>query len=96
LVINTDTGKIVASYDTNSDTDDVFYDSVAKQIYMSCGSGFIEIFKKTDKDKYNKLSSIETHSGARTSLFVPELNQLIVAAPARLGKEAQLMVYQVK
>jgi hypothetical protein len=40
------------------------------------------------------LSRIESRSGARTSLFVPELNQLLVAAPARSGNEAQLMIYK--
>jgi YVTN family beta-propeller protein len=96
LVINTESGKTIASYNTDSDTDDIFYDSSLKQIYMSCGGGYIEVFKQINKDKYESLSKTETRSGARTSLFVPELNQLIVAAPARSSREAQLMIYQIK
>jgi hypothetical protein len=40
------------------------------------------------------VSKIETRDGARTSLFVPELHQLFVAAPSRSGKDAQLMIYE--
>lgn len=71
-------------------------DAPLKQIYMSCGGGYIEAFKQINKDNYEALPKIETHFGARTSLFVPELKQLIVAVPARSGREAQLLIYQVK
>ena len=94
LVIDTGSGKTIASLDTDSDTDDIFYDSSSKLIYMSCGSGNIDIVKQIDPDKYKVVSKIETRDGARTSLFVPELHQLFVAAPSRYGKEAQLMIYE--
>jgi YVTN family beta-propeller protein len=96
LVINSETGKTITSFDTDSDTDDAFYDSSAKLIYMSCGGGYVNIFKQINADGYEPVSKIETRSGARTSLFVPELNQLVVAAPARSGNEAQLMIYEKK
>jgi hypothetical protein len=82
--------------DTDGDTDDIFYDTVTRQIYMSCGDGYVDVFRQSDPDKYEIVSKIETRSGARTSFFVPELNQLIVAAPARSGTEAQLMFYEKK
>lgn len=93
LVINSETGKSIDLINLNNDTDDIFYDSFLKQIYVSCGGGFIDIIKQINPDKYEILSSVETHAGARTSLFIPELNQFIVAAPARSGNGAQLMIY---
>jgi YVTN family beta-propeller protein len=96
LVLDSETGKIIVTLDTDSDTDDIFYDNVSKLIYMSCGSGNIDVFKQGDPDKYTVMSKVETSAGARTSLFVPELNQLFVAAPARSGKEAQIMIYEIK
>jgi YVTN family beta-propeller protein len=96
LVINTETGKTITSIDIDSDTDDVFYNNSSKQIYVSCGNGYVDVIKQIEPDKYEAISRIESRSGARTSLFVPELNQLIVAAPARTGNEAQLMVYEKK
>lgn len=96
LVINTETGKTITSLDTDGDTDDIFDDTDAKQIYMSCGGGYLDIFKQMNADKYETVARIETHPGARTSLYIPELNQLVVATPARGGNEAQLMIYEKK
>lgn len=96
LVLNSETGKTVDVINIDIDTDDIFYDSFSKQIFVSCGSGYIDVIKQIDPDKYGEISRIESLSGARTSLFVPELNQLIIASPARAGREAQLMIYEVK
>jgi YVTN family beta-propeller protein len=96
LVINSENGNTIATIDIDSDTDDIFYDSSSKQIFVSCGGGYIDVFKQSEPDKYEAISRIESRSGARTSLFVPELNQLIVAAPSRSGNVAQLMIYQIK
>ena len=96
LVMNTENGKTVATLEIDSDTDDIFYDRSSKQIFVSCGGGYIDVIRQSLPDKYESGSRTESRSGARTSLFVPELNQLIVAAPARSGKEAQLMIYQTK
>jgi YVTN family beta-propeller protein len=94
LVINSESGNIIAQIDIDSDTDDVFYDNLSKQIYVSCGGGYVDVVKQNGLDKYEVTSRIESRAGARTSLFVPELNQLLVAAPARSGSEAQLMIYE--
>jgi YVTN family beta-propeller protein len=96
LVINCETGKTIAQLDISYDTDDVFYDGSSKQIYVSCGGGTIDVFRQIDTDNYEFICKVESRSGARTSLFIPELNQLIVAAPSRAGREAQLMIYKIK
>jgi YVTN family beta-propeller protein len=96
LVINSRTGDTIAQIVIDSDTDDVFYDSSSKQVYVSCGGGYVDVLKQIDPDKYEVISRIESRFGARTSLFIPELNKLIVAAPARSGSEAQLMIYETK
>ena len=94
LVINSETGKTVAKIDIDNDTDDLFFDSSSSRIYVSCGGGFIDVLRQIDPDNYKSISRVETRSGARTSLFIPELNQLIVASPARSGRVAQLMIYE--
>lgn len=96
LVMNSESGNIITQIDIDSDTDDVFYDNASKLIYVSCGGGYVDVIKQNGPDKYEVTSRIETRSGARTSLFVPELNQILVAAPARFGNEAQLMIYEKK
>jgi hypothetical protein len=96
LVINSETGKTTTQIDIDSDTDDIFYDGPSKQLYVSCGGGYVDVIKQLGQDKYEVTSRIESRSGARTSLFVSELNQLIVAAPAHSGSDAQLMIYENK
>src|SRR5215813_12484181 len=41
LVLDTDSGKTVAGLECAGDTDDVFYDSRNKRVYVSGGEGFI-------------------------------------------------------
>lgn len=96
LVLDTETGKMIASFDIDSDTDDIFYDATAKAIYVTCGSGYVNVFDQKDADHYSASGKAATYSGARTSLFIPKLHQLIVAAPARFGRNAQLMIYKTK
>ena len=93
VVIDTDSGKRVASLECVGDVDDIFYDGRQSRIYASGGEGFLQTFDQTDADHYASSLKIATASGARTSLFVPELNRLFVAVPHRGGQEAMVNVY---
>ncbi len=95
LIIDTRTGKTISSFDTDGDVDDIFYNDHAHKIYLSCGEGFIDIFDQTNADTYSAIGKVRTSPGARTSLFIPGLNQLIVASPSGMNKQASLLVYQI-
>jgi DNA-binding beta-propeller fold protein YncE len=94
LVLDTETGKTISSLDIDGDTDDIFYNAPAKEIYVSCGSGYVDVFHQTDANHYVSNGKMKTASGARTSLFIPQLHQLIVAAPAYMGSNARLIIYK--
>ena len=96
LTIDTQTGKTVSSVECDADTDDLFYNRLNKQVYMSCGAGYLNVFKQNDPSNYRRIVKVETRGGARTSLYIPQLNQLVVATPSRLGSNAQLMIYQIR
>ncbi len=96
LVLDSESGKEIADLDIPRDTDDIFYDAVHKRIYISCGEGFIQVFNQVDADHYQSLAKIPTSSGARTSLFVPELNRLFLAVPHHGKQEARIEIYEVK
>lgn len=96
LILDTNTGKTISSVESDADTDDIFFNPSDKLIYMSCGSGHVDLFKQIGTDQYERQLKIETRSGARTALFLTSLNQLVVAAPARSGSKAQLMIYEYK
>jgi YVTN family beta-propeller protein len=77
-------GKLVATTETCGDADDVFVDTKRGRVYVSCGVGFIDVFE-TKGATHLRTARIPTVSGARTSLFVPELDRLLVGALRRTG-----------
>jgi len=96
LVINTESGQTIASQDSGSDVDDIFYNKLSQQIYMTCGSGQIDVFQQIDSNTYKATEKIPTRSGARTSLFIPEFDKLIVASPSSLSARALLLIYNTR
>jgi YVTN family beta-propeller protein len=95
LVLDTETGKTVASADIVGDTDDLFYDAADKRIYVSGGEGRVTVISQTTADKYHVAGQVSTASGARTSFFVPETKMLYVAVPHRGEQKAELRVFSV-
>jgi DNA-binding beta-propeller fold protein YncE len=96
LVLNANTGDLVATVDSNADADDLFYDAVRKRIYVSCGEGYIAVIGQTDADHYKLLTSIRTVEGARTSVFSEPLKRLYVAAPSRGEQPAEVRVFEAR
>jgi hypothetical protein len=87
-------GTITGSYPTCGDADDVFFDSKRQRIYVSCGSGTVDVFNWHSTSAQH-MARISTKSGARTSLFSPELDRLFVAARAGLlGSNAAILIYR--
>ena len=74
-------GTLRNALDTCGDSDDLFVDSKRHRVYVSCGEGFIDVFSLGAGD-YRRVLHLPTISGARTSLFVPQLDRLYLAARA--------------
>jgi DNA-binding beta-propeller fold protein YncE len=96
VVLNTESGDVVAKIDISGDPDDIFYDSKRHRIYAICGAGKIDIIKQTDPKTYKALTKVDTASGARTGLFVPERDTLFVAVPNRGSQQTEIRSYQVE
>jgi DNA-binding beta-propeller fold protein YncE len=90
---DTRNGNVVARLPTCGDADDLFYDAKRQRIYISCGEGVLTVVQRQG-DTYQELGRIPTVTGARTSLWVPELDQLFLAAPASSHERAALWVYR--
>jgi hypothetical protein len=84
-------GSIVSSVETCADADDMFVDGRRRRAYVSCGDGFLDVFD-TAGTNYQRLARIATVAGARTSLYVPEINRLFVAARATSEAPATIWV----
>ncbi|TAN13046.1 MAG: YncE family protein [Chitinophagaceae bacterium] len=92
-VLDSRTGKVISTMPMTGDADDMYFDEAAQRIYVSGGSGYINIFQQKDADTYHKIADIPTQRGARTSLLVPRLHLFLVAERAEGNREAQLLIY---
>jgi DNA-binding beta-propeller fold protein YncE len=96
LVLDTQTGKEVASIPIVGDTDDLFYDPPHHRIYATGGEGAITVIDQQDADTYKVTNTIKTAPGARTSFFVPSTSSLYVAVPHRGDQKAEIRVFQAR
>jgi DNA-binding beta-propeller fold protein YncE len=86
------TGKVVNELQVCGDSDDVFFDAKRRQLYVSCGVGFIDVIDASGT--YKRVARIATVLGARTSLFVPELDRLFLSVRASGGENPAVWVYR--
>jgi hypothetical protein len=94
VLLEAASGTAKADLPTCDDADDLFFDDKRRRIYVSCGSGAVDVFEQSG-GKYVASAHIETRSGGRTSLFVPALDRLFVAARAGSRSEgAALLAYR--
>jgi WD40 repeat protein len=94
-IYDTQSGDVIADLDSVGDADDVFYDAERERVYVVGGEGRIDVFEQQDADHYELLNQIPTSPGARTGLFVPELNRFYIAVPQHGSEEAEIQVYEV-
>jgi hypothetical protein len=86
-------GQVVGSQDTCGDADDVFHDARRDRLYVICGDGVVDVFRR-DGGTDVRMARVPTVSGARTGLFVAERDRLFVAVRARGGEPAALWIFK--
>jgi DNA-binding beta-propeller fold protein YncE len=94
VIFDIDAGTPTVTVTTCGDADDVFFDAQRRRVYVSCGDGNVDVWQQ-DGPTLRRLNLLKTASGARTSLFVPDLDRLFVAARAGyfgLGSDAAILV----
>lgn len=96
LIYDTNTGKEVGASDIVGDTDDLFYDTARKRLYVSGGDGFIDVLDARAAVALRAVARVPTAAGARTSLFVPGDSRLYLAVPHRGAQRAEIRVYEVR
>ena len=105
VVMDTDTGKVVAALDTEGGADEIQYDAASQRVYFTGTTGHVDVFKQVDADTYQHLGKLITAADAKTSLLVPELKRFYVAVPKRnvaipptrdvITEDAELLVFEV-
>ena len=94
IVLDSDSGKIVATYPAAAMVDDMAYDGSNKRIYFA-GTEFLDVFHENDADHYDRIGHIPTSFRAKTGVLVPELNRFYLAVPHHEKQTAELRVYEV-
>ena len=89
-LLDATSGAINLDQKTCGDADDVFFDGPRHRIYVTCGAGAVDVIDLTHP---GQSVSLATRPGARTGLFVPEVDRLFVAARAG-GGDAVVLVYR--
>jgi DNA-binding beta-propeller fold protein YncE len=93
MALSSQDGHVVAKVETCGDADDVFVDAKRRRVYVSCGDGVVDVLEQGETG-YRHLARVPTVSGARTSLFVPELDRLFVAVRAESNEPAAIWVFR--
>src|SRR4030088_2293636 len=105
VVMDTETGKVVATLDTEGGADEIQYDAASQRVYFTGTTGHVDVFKQVDADHYQHLGKLVTAADAKTSLLVPELKRFYVAVPKRnvaipptrdvITEDAEVLVFEV-
>ena len=90
-VFRTKDGQLLATVNTCGDADDVFLDEKRNRLYVSCGEGFVDILA-SQGEGYVSIGRIPTAAGARTALFVLEMDRLMLAVRATAVSPASVWV----
>jgi DNA-binding beta-propeller fold protein YncE len=93
MALSSQDGHVAARIETCGDADDVFVDRKRRRVYVSCGEGVVDVLEPSEAG-YRRLARVPTVPGARTSLFVPELDRLFVAVRATSHEPAAIWVFR--
>src|ERR1700688_5292357 len=95
VVLDSEAGKIVATFPTAEMTDDMAFDSASKRIYVAC-TDFAVVYLQKDADNYEELGRVPTGFRAKTNILVPQLKRYYVAAPRHENEIAGVKVFEVE
>jgi YVTN family beta-propeller protein len=97
-VLDLTNGSVLGQLPLCGDADDLFLDVRRHRLYAVCGEGAVDVFGDPPEARQGTrrvprhLARVPTVPGARTGLFVPDLDRLFVAVRAAPGEPAALWV----
>jgi DNA-binding beta-propeller fold protein YncE len=79
IVLNADTGQVVATLPIGSGVDGAAYDSDLKRVYTFNGSGTMTVIQQDSPDSYRVLEQAATHFGGHAGSVDPATHRIYVA-----------------
>lgn len=95
LILDTESGDIIARIPSVSSADDAWYDAANKRAYISGGGGFVTVIQQQGANHYSEIAQFKTADGGRTSCLVPELNRLFLGVWGQGGQPEELQIYAI-
>jgi DNA-binding beta-propeller fold protein YncE len=81
VVLNSDTGKVVATPASGEDPDGLVFDAKTGNIFTSNPVGTITVIHQDSPDKYSTAQTVATSAGAKTIGFDEKTGHVITCAP---------------
>jgi len=95
VVMDSNSGKVVANLPAAGHSDDIAFDSGAGLIYVPGGDGFVSVIHQDSESKYSLVANVPTAAGAKTSLLLPSMHRFFVAAsPGETKATAKLLIFK--
>ncbi len=76
VVVNADTGKVVASPPIGGDPDGNGYDPATGLLFAACREGLISVIHQDSPDKYTVVGNVTTQFGTRTMTLDPKTHHV--------------------
>jgi DNA-binding beta-propeller fold protein YncE len=85
VVLDTDTGRSIASFEAPKRTNELIFDQANRRLYLT-GDEYIAVFQQKDANTYQEIARVPSAPGAKTAILVPEIKRLFVAVSPGGGK----------
>jgi hypothetical protein len=85
VVLDTDSGRTVASFDAPKRTNELIFDARNRRLYLA-GDDYVAVFRQKGADDYEEVARVPSAHGAKTAILVPEAERLFVAVSPGEGK----------
>jgi DNA-binding beta-propeller fold protein YncE len=95
-VLDTDSGKEIASLPACDGVDDMSFDPASKMIYLACAEGLVNVYRQVDADHYAAAGKVATGNRAKIGILVPELQRYYVVSSNKGSVPAQLFIFEVE
>ena len=95
VVLNSDTGESVVSFDAPKRTNEAIWDAENHRIYLA-GDDNLAVFAQRDADHYDELAPVPSAKGAKTAILVSEIHRLFVAVSPGDATGGAVLQYAVE
>ena len=90
IVLDSDTGKVIATPASGEDPDGLVFDPKSGNIFTSNPGGTVTIIHQDSPDKYSTLQNVASVTGAKTIGLDEQTGRVVVCAPKFGPKPAQV------